>query len=182
MSTAAPKVAFLRAINVGGRRLKMDDLRRHFEDLGLSDVETFIASGNVIFTGGGSDSAKLERKIERGLEKALGFHNDAFVRTLPDLKKLVKKNPFPKTKETGGTGLQVGFLGKPVTAKVRNAVQGLSTEQDLVTVQGREVFWLPTAGVGRSTVGGGAIEKALGQPTTVRGIKTVEKILAKYER
>ena len=53
-------VAFLRAINVGGRVVKMDDLRRHFVSMGLSDVQTFIASGNVIFESPARSTARLE--------------------------------------------------------------------------------------------------------------------------
>ena len=65
-------VAFLRAINVGGHTVKMDALRRHFEDMGAANVETFIASGNVIFDS--ADAAdRLERRLEAGLEKALKF-------------------------------------------------------------------------------------------------------------
>ena len=57
-------VAFLRAINVGGRRVKMHHLRELFESLGFSNVETFIASGNVIFDSPAEDTRKLEQRIE----------------------------------------------------------------------------------------------------------------------
>jgi uncharacterized protein (DUF1697 family) len=174
------KVAFLRAINVGGRRLKMDALKGHFEDIGLSDVETFIASGNVIFSGGGTETARLERKIEKALREALGFEVATFVRTLPELDKLTKKKPFPKAKQDQLDKLQVGFIAKTASPKARADVKALSNDNDLLIVQGKEVFWLALGGVGRSKVGGAAIEKALGVPTTVRGMKTVEKIVAKY--
>lgn len=57
-------IAFLRAINVGGHNVKMDELKKYFESLGFSNVETFIASGNVIFEASAKDAAKLEKKIE----------------------------------------------------------------------------------------------------------------------
>src|SRR5205814_3611258 len=66
-------VAFLRAINVGGHIVKMDDLRRQFEKLGFTDVQTFIASGNVIFTSPSKDGKALERRIEERLEKAIRY-------------------------------------------------------------------------------------------------------------
>lgn len=65
-------LAFLRAINVGGRTVKMTDLRRHFEQAGLREVETFIASGNVLFSSPEDDSKRLEQHIEQHLEQALG--------------------------------------------------------------------------------------------------------------
>jgi uncharacterized protein (DUF1697 family) len=60
--------AFLRAIDVGGHVVKMEALRGHFEDLGFLAVETFIASGNVIFQSKSVKAAELEKKIERRLE------------------------------------------------------------------------------------------------------------------
>lgn len=63
-------VAFLRAINVGGRTVKMDRLREIFESLGLGDVETFIASGNVIFRSRSTKPQALEKKIERSLRQS----------------------------------------------------------------------------------------------------------------
>jgi uncharacterized protein (DUF1697 family) len=66
-------VAFLRAINVGGHIVKMDALRRHFASLGFDDVETFIASGNVIFQSRSTAAAALERRIEACLEERLGY-------------------------------------------------------------------------------------------------------------
>ena len=55
-------VAFLRAVNVGGRLVKMDELRGLFGEAGLRDVETFIASGNVIFSTTATATAALEQK------------------------------------------------------------------------------------------------------------------------
>ena len=65
--------AFLRAINVGGHTVTMDTLRALFEDLGLNDVKSFIASGNLHFTSPGTSVPALERKIEARLEKALSI-------------------------------------------------------------------------------------------------------------
>jgi uncharacterized protein (DUF1697 family) len=63
-------VALLRGINVGGKTLvKMADLKTCIEALGFDDVSTYIASGNVLFESGERDAAKLERKIERGIEE-----------------------------------------------------------------------------------------------------------------
>lgn len=80
-------VAFLRGINLGKRRMKMDQLRRHVEELGLDNVATFIASGNVVFDYSGSDLGRLEGEIETHLEDAFGFFADTFVRPLGGLDK-----------------------------------------------------------------------------------------------
>jgi uncharacterized protein (DUF1697 family) len=64
-------IAFLRAINVGGHTVKMDVLRQHFAALGFSNVETFIASGNVVFETTAKNTRTLEQKIEKHLRAAL---------------------------------------------------------------------------------------------------------------
>src|SRR6266545_8120025 len=75
-------VALLRAINVGGHNVKMEELRRQFERLGLSNVETFIASGNVLFDAKSSSVSALEHKIEAGLRTALGYEVATMVRKI----------------------------------------------------------------------------------------------------
>ena len=74
-------IAFLRAINVGGHTVKMDALRELFEALGFEQVETFIASGNVIFETTETDTAALERRIETHLQAALGYAVATFLRS-----------------------------------------------------------------------------------------------------
>ena len=78
-------IAFLRAVNVGGHTVKMDALRRHFESLGFSNVETFIASGNVIFETPFKNARTLESSIENKLRDALGYEVAAFLRTDAEL-------------------------------------------------------------------------------------------------
>ncbi len=87
-------VAFLRAVNVGGRVVKMGELRTLFESLGLRSVETFIASGNVIFESNGRSVPSLERRIEDHLRKALGYEVKTFVRTDAEVAAIAKYKPF----------------------------------------------------------------------------------------
>ena len=74
-------VAFLRAINVGGHTVTMDDLRRLFVKMDFDGVETFIASGNVVFESRPKGGAALEKKIEAALHKALGYEVKSFLRS-----------------------------------------------------------------------------------------------------
>ena len=86
-------IAFLRAINVGGHTVKMDLLCRLFEELGLKDVETFIASGNVIFRSP-AKSASLEVKVERHLRQALGYEVATFIRNEAEIAAVAAYRPF----------------------------------------------------------------------------------------
>src|ERR1041385_3864079 len=88
-------IAFLRAINVGGHNtVTMDFLRHFFESLGFAHVETFIASGNIVFETASKNAQALERKIESGLRAALGYEVVAFVRTGAELAAIASYKPF----------------------------------------------------------------------------------------
>src|ERR1039458_910825 len=78
-------VALLRGINLGGHTVKMDRLKKLFEELGLKNVETFIASGNVVFESASKNAGALEKKIAVHLEKSLGFPAATFLRTDQEL-------------------------------------------------------------------------------------------------
>jgi uncharacterized protein (DUF1697 family) len=89
-------IAFLRAINVGGHTVKMETLRSLFETFGFSEVETFLASGNVIFESPEQDRTALESMIASGLQKALGYEVATFIRT----GELRRTRPFHNQKWT----------------------------------------------------------------------------------
>ena len=89
-------VAFLRAINVGGHTVKMDHLRSLLESLGLENVETFIASGNVIFDSKTKNAELLERKIAKHLKEMLGYEVASFSGQLKKSLKSLTTNRFRK--------------------------------------------------------------------------------------
>lgn len=163
----------LRAINVGGRTVKMDRLRRLFADLGFLHVETLIASGNVLFTPGRQRTATLERHIEEALADALGFEVTTFVRTAADLAALQSAGNM---EATPGMSLLVGFLKSAPDPAAVARVHALRTDVDDLAVFGREVRWIRRGPMTESKLGGGALEKALGAPMTMRNINTVRRL------
>lgn len=169
-------VAFLRAINVGNRRVSMERLRRPFEDLGFDDVTTFIASGNVVFSTG-EPAAAVEAEVETALKQALGFEVVAFVRPAPAIARIVREQPFSAS--GADDSVHVGFLKKAPTAPVRRALEDLGNDVDTVTARGKAVYWLARAGMGRATVSGSLLEKTLGQPTTLRSLKMLKRLQSK---
>jgi uncharacterized protein (DUF1697 family) len=164
-------VAFLRSLNVGGNHVvKMPELKTLFENIGFTNVATFIASGNVIFEAKNATSAK----IEAALEKALGYEVRTFLRTLAELARI------GETADSGGT-MYIGFFAKPADVEAKRKVKALSTPVDEVRVDGTELYWLCRAqSFSDATITGARIEKTLGQPLTIRNINTVRKIAAKY--
>ena len=107
-------IAFLRAINVGGHTVTMARLRKEFEALGFTDVETFIASGNVIFTAPQGDLAALEKKIEARLLKSLGYEVATFVRTCDEVAAVAGCRPFPSAQIDDEAAVYVGFVERPL--------------------------------------------------------------------
>lgn len=174
MSKRQRYVAFLRAINVGGRFVKMEVLRDHFAALRFADVETFIASGNVLFSTSSADAAALEQRIERRLEQALGYNVATFVRTPAELATLVRDEPYQDREE--GATLWTGFLKSAVSASVRDSLRALSSAAEDVDVRGREVYWLRRDLDMTALRTGAKIDKALGSPVTFRNVTTVRKL------
>lgn len=179
MSRMSRYVAFLRAINVGGRVVRMTQLKTLFEALGLRDVETFIASGNVIFTAAGKAPA-LEARVERHLRQALGYEVRTFVRTVDEVAEVAAYQPFSPEELEQATALDVGFLAEPLHAEGLAALMSLRTRVDDFHVRGRELFWKRLVSQAESKFSNVAFERAVGRPVTFRGINTITRLAAKY--
>jgi uncharacterized protein (DUF1697 family) len=173
-------VAFLRGMNLGGRRIKNEQLRREFEALEFAEVACFRASGNVVFSVGKADEAKLVRRIEAGLGEALGYEVPVYLRGEDELRGVAEYEPFkPAAMEASKGKLQIAFL--PAAPKIgeRKEVLALSTDDDRLAIDGRQLYWLPKGGLSESDLDLNAIATALG-PITIRIKGTVEQIVAKY--
>lgn len=173
-------VAFLRGMNLGGRRIKNEELRAEFEALGFEDVATFRASGNVIFRSASGSERALAKKIEAGLGDALGYEVPVFLRGCAEVAKLAAAEPFDaKLVEASKGKLQVTFLAKKPSAAARKKVLARSTDEDRLAIAGRELYWLPSGGISESELDLKAIEAALGSGT-MRTMGTVAQIAARY--
>lgn len=173
-------VAFLRGMNLGNRRIKNEELRTHFEAMGLKDVSTFRASGNVIFaTSKHEAESKLAARVEAELDERLGYDVPVFLRSEKEMAAIAAQAPFPAAKVKKSKGkLQVSFLKKKPTAAAKKKVLALAGDEDLLALEGRELYWLPSGGLLESDLDLKAIEKLLGADTR-RTMGTVEQIAAK---
>jgi uncharacterized protein (DUF1697 family) len=168
--------ALLRAINVGGHTVKMDELRRIFEAIPLRRVESVIASGNILFDSASTDAAKLESRIEASLEKALGYEVGTFVRTGPELAAVVALEPFELAADDK---VQVIFVKAPLGASARRDVLALRTDYDDFFVAGREIYWRTRGLISGSQIKPAAFGRAVGMDGTARNVTTVRKLAAK---
>lgn len=171
--------AFFRALNVGGRNVKMADLRGLLEDLDLDDVSTYIASGNAVFRSP-EDAAVLEKRIEEAVKETLGFEAETYVRTAGEIEEIVARRPFAPAEHEGWQAFQVGFVYQPLDDDARESVLAAATDDDRLAVHGREIYWLSRTKQSQSVLDGNTLARAAGTPATFRGMRTLERMAKKF--
>ena len=151
----------------------------------LRDVETFIASGNVVFTAAPKDTrdasavAALERRIERQLEDALGWEVATFVRSVDALVALARATPFDGVAD--GHTLSVGFMHAPLAPDAQARLLALGDARNAFAVDGADVWWWTKGRLSESGIEPRRLERALGaRPITVRNVTTVRRLATKY--
>ena len=172
-------VAFLRAVNVGGRTVKMEALRVLLATAGLQEVRTYIASGNVIFAAEESEPVLVSR-IEALLAQALGFRVDTLLRTAAELQALIGANPFAGELGPADLRLYVSFLRDEPSAELRAGLPALSTAEDRFAIAGRHLFCLVRKRPGKEPFSNVLVEKRLKTVTTTRDWNTVRTIVDKH--
>jgi uncharacterized protein (DUF1697 family) len=173
-------VALLRGMNLGKRRLPMTRLKALFEELGYNDVETFIASGNVIFSTRAGDASKLESRIARHLELSLGYGVDTFVRTTAEFASVGRAKIFREDGQEGVT-IYVGFFQRELSPELARRFAAIGTGEDVIILKGREFFWLCRVRTPDSKIWTLPETRALRLPTsTMRNISSIRKLIAKH--
>ena len=174
-------VACLRAINVGNHTVKMDQLRALFEELGFSNVETFIASGNVIFDAKAKDIRSLEARIGKHLEKALGYEVSTMVRSTDELASIAVYEAFSRKEiDSDGNTLFIGFLSEEPSTQAAKKLMSLASEIDGFHLNQRELYWLYRRKNGESKFYGPILEKTVAVKATLRNANTIARLVKKY--
>ncbi len=168
-------VALLRAINLGKRQAKMDHLRAVFGEMGFKDVSTYVASGNVLFSTGMKDEAKVIKKIETGLKAALGFEVPTILRNPEQMAAAAARLPLDELRADPKLRMYVSYFMRLPTAAERKAVEALGTDLMDFTMHGRELYTLIRP-PGDVVFAASYVEKPLGQPGTARNWKSTLKL------
>lgn len=172
-------VAFLRAINVGGHTARSETLRQAAESAGLRGVETFLASGNLLFDG--DPGPTLVDRLGAALQDVLGYEVAVFLRRAEEVVAIARQRPFPEADLAEAGTFCVGFLDSPLDAEAERTLLGFRTREDDFRVSGREFFWLSRLRQSESAFRAGAFERAGGLRTTLRGMKTLERLAERLE-
>jgi uncharacterized protein (DUF1697 family) len=172
-------VAFLRAINVGGRKvIKMETLRGVFESLGLSNVVTYLQSGNVAFDSRIKNQESLKSKVEKGLKESLGHEVTVVLLSHSDLAAIVKRDPFNGIKSSKDVMLFVAFFTSQPTSSPKLPFALPKENLEVIAAQDRAVCI-----VARRKENGwfgfpnNFIEKQFGVSGTTRNWNTVKRIV-----
>lgn len=175
-------IALLRGINVGGRNtVAMSDLRDLFGDLGFAGAKSLLQSGNLVFKSDRRTGAALERLLELETAKRLGVSADYIIRSALEWAKIVARNPFPKEAKDDPSHLLVMFLKSAPPATSVNSLQAAIKGPESIRCDGRHLYVVYPAGIGRSKLSGTLIEQTLDSRGTARNWNTVLKLLALCE-
>lgn len=166
-------VALLRGINLGKRQIKMDALRRTFEQQGYTDVKTLLASGNVVFAAEEASAETVRAKIETTIKEGFGFDVHVILRSAKEIQALVDSEPFKGVKVTPETRLYITFLSKPPKA----ATKALAGKHGIRAVAKTHVV-SGLSGTDKTTDHMDLLVKEFGANITTRNWNTVMKIHA----
>lgn len=168
-------VALLRAVNVGGCKLPMAELRELCAELGWENVETYIQSGNVVFEAAG-EAAALESALEQAVAKRFGFERPVIVRSATQWADYAKGSPFPEAEHDEPNRLMLGLSKSPPNADAPKLLQAKAAAGEQVKLEGDALWIHYPAGAGTTKLTPALFDKAAGSPVTQRNWRTVLKL------
>lgn len=169
----ASYVAFLRGVNLGpNNKIPMPALRTMAEDLGYTEVATFINSGNLIVSSP-KKAATVEHEISKAIKDTFGRSIDVTIRTPAQLKKVLAENPYP---DGNPSQVTVAFLTKAPAKDAKDRVAAVAKAHEPFAFAGQEVYVNYSQGIGKSKLAE-KFSDIIGVSSTVRNIRTVERVL-----
>ncbi|MGV9709465.1 DUF1697 domain-containing protein [Gordonia sp. NPDC003424] len=170
----ARRIVLVRAINVGGAKLPMADLREMAEELGATNVSTYIASGNLLCDLPSGGSAKFDRALEAAITDRFGFEREVISRSVDEVRSALDAHPFPVAEPKYS---YVYFLvGKPKADNVTTFEKQEFAGADIAVI-GKDLHIRYSEGAGRSKLTAPVIAKGLGVQGTGRNLITIEKLI-----
>src|SRR3954471_19692549 len=173
-------VALLRAVNVGGRKLPMAELRTLCAGLGWEDVATYIQSGNLVFTAPGEAEA-IETMLEKAIAGAFGLDVPVMVRSRAEWAKYHAENPFPNEAKDEPARLMLVVTKRPPAVGAAEAIEARATAGERVRQAGDVLWFHFPNGAGESKLTPSLVDRAIGSPGTARNYNTVMKLKAMLE-
>lgn len=171
-------IAILRGINVSGHKMiKMEALRKMFEELNFKSVKTYIQSGNVVFQSKEINSDKIEKKIAKKIKEEFSIEVPVMVKELDELKTVLKNNPFVNKRKENITKLHITFLNRePEKAAIDKIKEGQYIPDEFI-LAGKTVYLFCPNGYGNTKLNNNFFENKLKVVATTRNWKTVNELV-----
>jgi uncharacterized protein (DUF1697 family) len=168
-------IAFFRGVNVGGNTLPMKQLATALEDVGFTDVRTYIQSGNVLFTCPKATAPQLVKRISDCVAKRFDFQPRVLVLSSNELAQAAAANPFPQA-DQNPKSLHLFFLAKTPPSPDIEGLHRIKAKTEEFELRGKAFYLLTPAGFGVSKLAERA-ERLLGVDATARNWRTVRTVL-----
>jgi uncharacterized protein (DUF1697 family) len=177
-------ISFLRGVNMTGHNsMKMTDLAALYFDLGLIEPETFIQSGNVIFSSGKKMGVpEIALSIEKAINSKYGYDVPVMIRNLTEMKNILSSNPYLSEINFDPAKMAVIFLHDDVTESQIQKVADVDYPPDKFKIIGNEIYTFCPNGFGRTKIYTNFFEKKMNVKGTARSWKTITTILGLAEK
>ncbi len=170
-------ISMLRGINVSGqKKIRMIALRSLYEAMNLTNVQTYLQSGNVVFDTDVQDKRKLTAVIETQIKLSFGYPVSVFLREAADLRRIIARNPFLLERNADPAYLHVTFLYTRPTAAALSKLVVPQNEASEFIVGEQEIFLFCPDGYGRTKLTNNFFERKLNMPATTRNWRTVNAL------
>ena len=163
-------IALLRAVNVGGRKVGMAELREVVEAAGFGDVRTYIASGNLVVSG---KAAGAEKQLEAVIQKRFGLEVPVIVRTPKQWASYIATNPLAEAAAQAPSRFFLAVSKEPAAAGAAEALTGRAVNGEVIAHCGDALVLHCPNGIGQSKLTAALIDRLVGSPTTARNWNTV---------
>ncbi|WP_128547634.1 DUF1697 domain-containing protein [Larkinella soli] len=170
-------IALLRGINVGSKQVSMPVLKSLFEQLGHSNVRTYIQSGNVVFEAETGDTATVASELGKAIQEHFGFEVKVLIRTAGEMKTVLDGNPLAGRAEGDRKKLHVTFLDREPESDRLDKIHPDGFLPDAFAVRGREIYLVCPDGYGRTRLSNSFFESRLKQTATTRNWNTVHELV-----
>ncbi|MFA6368406.1 MAG: DUF1697 domain-containing protein [Bacteroidales bacterium] len=170
-------ISILRGINVSGHKLiKMEALRTSYENMGFSNVKTYVQSGNVIFSYDDIEINKLEEQIFQQIKKDFGFDVPVIVMSIEKIEEIIKNNPFLKDKSKEESFMHVTFLASKSETYNFNTIEEKKQGNEDIVFSDYAVYLYCPNGYGNTKLNNNFIETKLKVRATTRNWKTTNEL------
>lgn len=171
-------ISILRGINVSGQKLiKMDALKTMYESLNFKDIQTYVQSGNVVFSAKENNPKVLEKIISSEIESAFGFDVPVIVLNITTLKSIIDKNPFTKDKQKDVSFLHVTFLADPPKTFDKESIAHKKQINEEIEFTPNAIYLYCPNGYGKTKLNNNFLESKLNVNATTRNWKTTNELL-----